>query len=83
MRDPNLYDRLAQILKTKQRTLSQVEINGILPRNALFYGTAIPAPKVPCFSPAARETQTRLRATWFEDGFQEPLAGRASFSRSR
>ena len=68
--DPYLYDRLAQILKNKQRTLSQVEVNDILPRSALFYGTAIPAPKVPCFSPAAREAQARLRATWFEDAFE-------------
>ena len=68
--DPNLYDRLAHILKTKQRTLSQVEVNDVLPTNAVFYGTAIPAPKVPCFSPAAREAQTRLRAKWFEDAFK-------------
>jgi len=68
--DPDLYDRLAQILKNKQRTLSQVEVNGILPRNTLFYSIAIPAPKVPCFSPAAREMQTGLRASWFEDGFK-------------
>lgn len=68
--DPNLYDRLAQILKNKQRTLSQVEVNDILPPNTLFYGTAIPAPKVPCFSAVAREAQTRLRASWFEDAFK-------------
>ena len=29
--DPDLYDRLAQILKNKQRTLSQVEVNGTCP----------------------------------------------------
>lgn len=69
--DPNLYDRLAQILKNKQRTLSQVEVNNILPPNTLFYGTAIPAPKVSCFSAAAREAQTRLRAAWFEEGFEK------------
>ena len=69
--DPNLYDRLAQILKNKQRTLPQVEVNDILPRNALFYSNAIPVPKVPCFSAAAREAQTRLRTAWFEDGFKK------------
>ncbi len=68
--DPNLYDRLAHILKTKERTLSRVEVNDILPRSALFYGTAIPAPQVPCFSPRAREAQTWLRAAWFEEAFQ-------------
>jgi hypothetical protein len=45
--DPNLYDRLAQILKNKQRRLSQVEVNDILPRNALFYGTWVPARLLP------------------------------------
>lgn len=68
--DPNLYDRLAQILKNKQRRLSQVEVNDVLPRNALFYGSAIPAPKEPCFSAAARESQARLRTAWFEEGFK-------------
>jgi hypothetical protein len=68
--DPNLHDRLLQILATNQRTLSQVENNGILPANTFFYGTAIPAPKVPCFGAAAREAQTRLRAEWFEDAFK-------------
>jgi hypothetical protein len=69
--DPKLYDRLSQILATNQRTLSQVEKNDIMPTNALFYGTAIPAPKVPCFSDAARQAQTRLRAAWFDDGFNQ------------
>lgn len=67
--DPNLHDRLAQILKDKQRTLSRVENNDILPTHTLFYGTAIPAPKFPCFSAAAREAQTRLRAAWFDEAF--------------
>jgi hypothetical protein len=52
MCDPKLYDRLSQILATNQRTLSQVENNDILPTKTLFYDTAIPAPKVPCFSAA-------------------------------
>jgi hypothetical protein len=77
--DPNLYDRLWQILATNQRTLSQVENNDILPTNALFYGTAIPAPKVPCFSTTAREAQTRLRAAWFEDGFKNLLEAELVF----
>jgi hypothetical protein len=68
--DPNLYDRLAQILKDKQRSLAQVENNHILPRNTLFYSTTMPAPKTPCFSAAAREEQTQLRDTWFTKGFQ-------------
>jgi hypothetical protein len=67
--DPDLYDRLAQILKAKQRSLAHVENNNILPSNTLFYGNAIPAPKSPCFSAAAREVQTRLRTVWFNDGF--------------
>jgi len=67
--DPKLYDRLSQILATNQRTLVQVETSGILPANALFYGTPIPAPKVPCFSDAAREAQTWLRTAWFEEAF--------------
>lgn len=69
--DPKLYDRLSQILATNQRTLFQVENNDILPTNTLFYGTAILAPKVPCFSAAARQAQTRLRASWFDDGFNK------------
>jgi hypothetical protein len=69
--DPNLYDRLAQILKDKQRSLAQVENNHILPRNTLFYSTTMPAPKTPCFSAAAREEQTQLRDTWFTKGFQK------------
>jgi hypothetical protein len=69
--DPNLYDRLTQILKNKQRTLSQVENNDILPTNTLFYGTAIPAPKVSCFSDAAREAQSQLRSAWFKEGFKK------------
>lgn len=69
--DPNLYDRLAQILKDKQRTLAHVENKQILPSNAIFYGTAMPAPKTPCFSSAAREVQSQLRAAWFEDGFKK------------
>lgn len=27
--------------------------------------------KVPCFSDAARQAQTRLRAAWFDDGFNK------------
>jgi len=69
--DPTLYDRLSQILKTNQRTLGYVENDDILPSNAVFYGTAMPAPKTPCFSTAAREAQSQLRATWFEDGFKK------------
>jgi hypothetical protein len=69
--DPKLYDHLSQILATNQRTVSQVENSDVLPTNALFYGTAIPAPKVPCFSAAAREAQTRLRAAWFAEGFEK------------
>jgi hypothetical protein len=46
-----------------------VENNGIFPTNTIFYGTAIPAPKVPCFNAAAREAQTRLRAAWIDEGF--------------
>jgi hypothetical protein len=68
--DPNLYDRLVQILKNKQRRLSQVEVNDILPRNALFYDTAMPAPRIPCFSTAAREAQSQLRAAWFDEAFK-------------
>ncbi len=71
MRDPNLYDRLWQILATNQRALSQVERNGILPANTLFYGTAIPVPRVPCFSARSRETQARLRAEWFDEAFKK------------
>jgi hypothetical protein len=67
--DPNLYDRLSQILVRRQRTLSHVENNDILAPNTLFYGAAIPAPRVPCFSDAAREVQTRLRVAWFDDAF--------------
>lgn len=69
--DPDLYDRLAQILKAKQRSLAQVERSQLLPGNALFYGTAMPAPTVPCFSTAARETQNQLRAAWFAHGFEK------------
>jgi hypothetical protein len=69
--DPNLYDRLAQILKNKQRTLVHVENNHILPSNTLFYGTAMPAPKTPCFSAASREAQRQLRAAWFDAAVRE------------
>jgi hypothetical protein len=69
--DPKLYDRLSQILATDQRTLFQVENYGILPSTTLFYRTAIPVPMNPCFSTATRETQTRLRAAWFEEGFKK------------
>ena len=69
--DPDLYDRLAQILKDKQRSLAHVENNHLLPSNTLFYGTAMPAPKTPCFSTAAREAQRQLRAAWFKEGFQK------------
>lgn len=69
--DSKLYDRLSQIIASNQRTLSRVESNEILPTNSLFYSTAIPAPKIPCFSAAAREAQTRLRAAWFDDGFNK------------
>lgn len=69
--DPNLYDRLAQILIDKQRTLAHVENNQVLPSNTLFYGSAMPAPKIPCFSTAAREAQSQLRAAWFKEGFQK------------
>src|SRR6266851_10419050 len=48
--DPDLYDRLAQILKAKQRSLAHVENNHLLPSNTLFYGTEMPAPKTPCSS---------------------------------
>jgi hypothetical protein len=66
---PVCYDRLAQILKNNQRTLTQVEKSGILPSTTLYYRTAIPAPQTPCFSSPAREAQTRLRATWFDEAF--------------
>jgi hypothetical protein len=69
--DPNLYDRLDQILKTKQRSLAHVEKNDLLPSNTLFYGTAMPAPKTPCLSAAVREAQTQRRAEWFNDGLKK------------
>ena len=69
--DPNLYDRLAQILKNKRRTLTRVENNGILPSNTLFCGSAMPAPKTPCFSAATREAQSQLREIWFKEEFRK------------
>jgi hypothetical protein len=69
--DPNLYDRLAQILEGNQRTLSRVENSHILPSDALFYGSAMPAPKTPCFSTVARQAQSQLRATWFKEGLEK------------
>jgi hypothetical protein len=69
--DPNLYDRLARILKDKQRTLAQVEKDRILPGNTVFYSAAVPAPTTPCFSPAAREAQSQLREAWFKEGFKK------------
>lgn len=68
--DPNLYDRLWQILATNQRALSHVEKNGILPASTLFYGTAIPAPRMPCFTASARKTQAGLRTEWFDQAFK-------------
>lgn len=67
--DPALHDNLLQILKGKQRTLDQVEKGSILPSTTLFYRDPIPAPNVPCFSPAARDAQARFRETWFEQAF--------------
>jgi hypothetical protein len=58
-------------LATNQRTLSQVENNDILPTNTLFYGTASPAPRTPCYSAAAREAQNQLRSAWFKEGFKK------------
>ncbi len=69
--DPDLYDLLAQILKTKQRSVAHVESNNLLPSNTLFYGTVMPAPKTPCFGAAAREAQTRLRSAWFNGGLKK------------
>ena len=69
--DPDLYDRLGQLLKNKQRTLTHLENNGILPSNTLFCGSAVPAPQNPCFSPASREAQSHLRSIWFEEGFKK------------
>jgi hypothetical protein len=69
--DPDLYDRLAQLLKAKQRSLAHVESNRLLPSDTLFYCTAMPAPKTPCFSAAAREAQTRLRCEWFKEAFKK------------
>src|SRR5437763_1190632 len=69
--DPTLYDRLSHILKSNQRTLAKVETSGILPSATLFYGGAVPVPRNPCFSAAAREAQTRLRAAWFDEGFKK------------
>jgi hypothetical protein len=77
--DHDLYDRLAQILKAKQRSLAHVENNDLLPSNTLFYGTAMPAPKAPCFSAAAREAQTRLRSDWFSDGLKKLSAAELVF----
>jgi hypothetical protein len=67
--DPNLYDRLAQILKEGQRSLARVEKDRILPGTTLFYGKTVPAPQTPCFSAPAREAQTRLRVAWFDEAF--------------
>jgi hypothetical protein len=69
--DPNLYDRLAQILKDGQRSLARVEKNRILPGNTIFYRAAIPAPTTPCFSTAAQKDQTQLRAAWFKEGLEK------------
>jgi len=69
--DPNLYDRLAQILEGNQRTLAHLENKQILPSKAVFYGTAMPAPKTPCFSTVAREAQIQLREAWFKEGFKK------------
>lgn len=77
--DPDLYDRLALILKAKQRSLAHVENNHLLPSGTLFYGTAMPAPKTPCFSPAAREAQTRRRSEWFNDGLKKLSAAQLVF----
>src|SRR5215469_4328007 len=57
--DPDLYDRLAEIVKANQRSLASVENNHLLPSGTLFYSTAMPAPKPPCFGRYAREAQTR------------------------
>ncbi|HWY55869.1 MAG TPA: hypothetical protein VNZ03_15485 [Terriglobales bacterium] len=77
--DPDLYDRLAQMLKADQRSLAHVENNHLLPSNTLFYGTAMPAPKTPCFSAAAREAQTRLRSEWLNDGLKKLVGAELVF----
>jgi hypothetical protein len=69
--DPDLYDRLAQLLKNTQRTLTHIENSNILPSNTLFCGSAVPAPRTPCFSTAAREAQSHLRSVWFKEGFKK------------
>lgn len=70
---------MAQILKAKQRSLAHVENNHLLPSGTLFYGTAMPAPKTPCFSCAAREAQTRRRSEWFNDGLKKLSAAQLVF----
>ena len=57
---PELYDKLAMIIRQDKRTVAEVESSRILPRGTVFYSTPIPNAGI---NPAER---IHLRQTWFQ-----------------
>jgi hypothetical protein len=58
--DPELYRALAAIVKAQERTLSAVQINGILPSNTLYFETP------QCFNDVPASKRPEYRREWLK-----------------
>jgi hypothetical protein len=61
---PELYDKLAMIIRQNKRRVAEVESSGILPRGTIYYSTPIPNSGM---NPAER---IQLRQSWFQQSLK-------------
>lgn len=63
--DPDLYDRLAGILRGGKRDVGQVRSAGVLPARTEYFNECVPILLRPTFSEGQRNCQWALRQAWF------------------
>jgi hypothetical protein len=67
--DPALHDRLLNIVRGQRRSLEEIEVSAILPRETLFYTEPMPYSEEPCFTESARAAEAKRRQAWLEGAF--------------
>ena len=65
--DPELYDALADIIRTKDRNVSSIRKCSILPPGTVFYEKLLTFDGTPANSPVARRKRIAYRNGWVQD----------------
>lgn len=65
--DPDLYAKLAAIVRSESRRVAQIRQRKILPKQTVFYEARLTFDGLPAIGPAAREARLARRSAWVRD----------------